>query len=53
MRPELLWRGSWLIPTNERNQNKGKVRFRRGEFCVLWDNEDLDLGTAISVTQRW
>jgi len=51
--PELLWRDSWLIPTNERDKNKGKVCFRHGELHVLRDNEDLDLGTAVGITQRW
>ena len=53
VRPELLRRDSWLLPTNKRDKNKGKVGFGRGEPRVLRDNEDLDLGTAISVTQRW
>jgi hypothetical protein len=33
-----------LIPTNERDKNKGKVHFRRSELRVPRDDEDLDLG---------
>jgi hypothetical protein len=50
VRTELLLQDSWLIPTNKHDKNKGKVSFRRGKLCVLWDNEDLDLGTANSIT---
>jgi hypothetical protein len=39
-----------LIPTNEPDKNKGKVHFRRSELRVPRDDENLDLGTAISVT---
>jgi hypothetical protein len=41
-----------LIPSNERDKNKGKVHFRHSELRVPRDDEDLDLGMAISVTQR-
>jgi hypothetical protein len=50
---ELLKRDSRLAATNECDENKGEVRSRRGEPHVPLDDEDLDLGTTINVTQRW
>ena len=50
---ELLQRDDWLVSTNECDKNKGEVRPRRGELHVPLDDKDLDIGTAISVTQRW
>ena len=50
---ELLRRDGWLVSTNECDENKGEVRSRRGELHVSLDDEDLDLGTVINVTQRW
>jgi hypothetical protein len=50
---ELCRRDGWLISTAECDENKGEVRSRRGEARVPVDDEDLSLGTAISVTKRW
>jgi hypothetical protein len=50
---ELLNSDSRLATTNECDENKGEVRSRRGELHIPLDDEDLDLGTTINVTQRW
>ena len=53
MRPNLHQQDGSLVPTNERDKNKGEVRFSRSELRVPRDDEDLDYETAISVTQGW
>ena len=50
---ELLWRDGWLVSTNKCDKNKGEVRSRCGELHVPLNEEDLDLGPVINVTQRW
>ena len=50
---ELLRRDGWLVSTNECHENKGEVHSRRGELHFSLDDEDVDLGTVINVTQRW
>jgi hypothetical protein len=39
-----------LIRTDERDDNEGEVRFSRSDLRVPRDDEDLDLGTIVSVT---
>jgi hypothetical protein len=50
---ELLRRDGWLVSTNECDKNKGEVCPRHDELHIPLDDEDLDLGMAINVTQRW
>jgi hypothetical protein len=49
---DLRRQDGWPIRSHERDENKGEVRFSRGELCVPRDDEDLDLGAAIGVA-RW
>ena len=45
-------KAGWSPPTSV-TRTKEEVRSRRGELHVPLDDEDLDLGMVINVTQRW
>jgi hypothetical protein len=51
--PGTLPHGGWLVSANKCDKNKREVCTRSDEVHVPLDNEDLDLGMVINVTQRW
>jgi hypothetical protein len=51
VRPNLIRRDGWLVPTNERDDNEGEVRISRDWLCVPGEDDDVDPGTTKGVIQ--
>jgi hypothetical protein len=49
--PNLIRRDGWPVPTNERDDNEGEILINRDELCIPGDDNDVDPGTTIGVTQ--